>query len=521
MRRTSERFGGIAAAAALLLSLAACGGGTDGGSAGDGTADPNGVLNVGYTIAAPPMDPHKAPSDVAQFSYSSLVYDRLTRIEPGLKLAPMLAESWEFAADGMAVDFKLRAGVTFSDGAALDAAAVKASLDRAFKDPESTVAPKFTMVDSVEAVDASTVRIRTNRKAADLPYLLAGTGASIISPKALQNPDLDVKPVGSGPYVLTDLKLGEAATFQRRDGYWNPDDAKVETIKIVGLTDDNARLNALRSGQVDLIASKLGQANLTSKLGSGFDFYSYPAGATYALLLNTGNEPLDDPKVRQALNYAVDRPAINEGLLNGYCAPGVQPLTAGTRGYLKNPAAPYGRDLAKAKRLLAEAGHPDGFEMDILIGSGLQPQTEITTALQAQLAEVGVKADIREVDPGQFATLYSQDDYDSLMTTRLGSATPISTLSTNFLNKRYFPGPVPAELTESIAAASDPTAPEADVTAALEKFSSVANEQALDVFICDLPTQIAYNDKVVGAKDMGVAYYTGVLDLRAVSVTKD
>lgn len=509
---------GAALVAVLALVLGACGGSSgDSDGASAGAVDKNATLNVGFPVPALPLDPQKAASDLAVFPYASLLYDRLTQIKAGPKVEPMIATKWEFAADGMSVDFTLRDDVTFSDGAKLDAAAVKASLDRAISDPASTVAPRFEMVKSVDAVDATTVKITTNRKAADLPYVLAGAAGAIISPKALNNKDLDKKPVGSGPYTLKELKLGQSATFERRDGYWNPEDGLAKTIKIVTLTDSNAQVNALRSGQVDMILSKPGQP----KFGNDYVHYTYPAGAGWSLFLNTkASKPLADVKVRQALNYAVDRKGIIDSLLAGQCEANVQPLAKGTVGYVDSPPIEYTHDVAKAKQLLADAGYADGFSIDLLVGAGLTPQGEIATALQAQLAEIGVKVKIDEQDPGQTATLYSQKGYDTMVQSRVGASSPLQNLATNFANARNFPGSLPAEFTQAITAASDPTLSASESKAALEEASSVANEQALDLFICNYGQPIDYKNTLVGTEDMGPLYYSGLWDLRQVGVKK-
>src|SRR5690606_33860092 len=125
-------------------------------------------------------------------------------------------------------------------------------------------------------VDPTHVKVVANRPAADIPYVLAGVEGSLISPQALDNPDLDINPVGSGPYVATSVKVGDSATYERREGYWDPAAQLSKTITIQGITDDNARLNALRSGQIDMMLAKVSQYNQASKLGSGFGYFAYP-----------------------------------------------------------------------------------------------------------------------------------------------------------------------------------------------------------------------------------------------------
>lgn len=506
--------------ASLALVLTACGGNSssDNSSNTGSEADTEAVLDVAYTLAMP-LDPHRPTSDVAQFTYTSLVYDRLVQVKPGLKVEPMLADSWEFAADGMSVDFTLHEGVTFSDGAVLDAEAVKKSLDRAIFDKQSTVAYRFSMVKQIDVVDASTVRIVTNRKAADLPAVLAGTAGSIISPNALSNADLDVKPVGSGPYAVTKINLGQSVNYERRSDYWGPEKGLAKNINITSMPDENARLNALRSGQVDLIPVALTNADAGESLGSGFDMFTYPSGATWALFLNTTTEAMSNVKVRQALNYAIDREAISKSLLSGKCEPGAQQLAKGADGFLENPPQKYTYDPEKAKKLLEEAGYPEGVKAELLFSQGLAAHEALGTALQAQLGEIGVDLTIVKKDPAQAPALYASEGFETYIQTRLAAATSALNLAGNFSPPR-FPGPIPKEFTDALAIANDPNLGASEVTAALETASAVSNEQAFDLFICSYPTLIAHNDEVKGADKMGSAYYTGTLDLRAVSVLK-
>jgi ABC-type transport system substrate-binding protein len=504
------------AAAVLALTVSACGSGGS-STSGGGDVDSDGVLNVAYTLPAMPLDPHKPTSDIAQFTYAAPVYDRLTKAAPGPEIVPMLADSWEFAADGMSVTFKLHKGVTFSDGTDLDADAVKKSLDRAISSPDSTVGYRFSMVKEVKVVDPLTVQFVTNRKAADLPAVLAGTAASIISPKALDNPDLDVKPVGSGPYTVTKLTLGESATYERRDDYWGPEKGLPKTITITGIPDENARLNALRSGQVDLAPVNITNSEQAKGLPSNFNLETYPPSATWALFLNTTTKVMANVKVRQALNYAIDRDTINKTLLKGNCTPGAQPLAPGAQGFLEDPPIKYDYDPEKAKQLLAEAGYPDGFTADLLFSQGLSVHEALGTAIQGQLADIGVDLKIVKKDPTQAPALYASEGFETYMQTRVAAATSTLNLAGNYSPPR-FPGPVPQAFTDALAIANDPALPADKVEAALKDASAIANEQAFDLFVCSYPTLVAHSNTVANADKMGVSFYTGTLDVRALSV---
>lgn len=232
----------------------------------------------------------------------------------------MLATSWQVADDRRSVTFTLREGVTFSDGAPVDAAAVKTSLDRGLTLPESTVRASLSAIAGVTAVDPRTVRVDAARSAADIPAILAGAEGSIISPSALTAPDLDRRPVGSGAYVLESLTLGDVAVYVRRDGYWDPQAQQAARLELRYMPDNNARTSALRSGQVDLAVAAENQIEQL-ETAEGVAVSTYPQAATINVRLNSGRPHLSDPRVRQALNFALDREQLNTTLLGGQCPP--------------------------------------------------------------------------------------------------------------------------------------------------------------------------------------------------------
>ncbi|MCE4268743.1 MULTISPECIES: ABC transporter substrate-binding protein [Rhodococcus] len=519
------------AIAALSLVLSACGSGSAGNSspalggavgAAAADADPNGHLRVGHTVATPALNPHKMPSAPAAYPYLTPVYDRLTQMvdeDGSLAIAPMVATEWEFSEDGREVVFTLRDGITFTDGEVLDAAAVKATLDHAKTAAGSTVASTFSMIDSVEVVDPNRVKVIATRPAADLPFVLSGVEAALISPKALDNPDLDINPVGSGPYVATSVRIGDSVTYERREGYWDPAAQLSKTITITGIVDDNARLNALRSGQIDLMISKIGQYPQASALGSGYGFFSYPPAQLYTMAMNIDSPEFSDVRVRQALNFAVDREGINSSLLNNQCQVSGQPLSVGADGHLSDPPIDYTYDPDRARALLAEAG-VNGLTFNTLLGAGLSPQDEIASALQAQFAEVGVTMNAKPVDLVDMTAQFAAKAQPSIVSVRVGDPSSAQFLNRNYTVPRLFPGTLPAEFKNSLAPAFDPNVSEVDRTAALEATSAVAVENAFDVFLCAVSTQFAFADNVIGASNMGVSHYTGVMDLRYVGVAK-
>ncbi|TQM11378.1 ABC transporter substrate-binding protein [Pseudonocardia kunmingensis] len=510
---------GVAVVVGLVVAgvLTACGS-SDGGTGAVGQVDRSATLRAALDTPPPSMDPHTTASAIAQHPYSSLVYDRLTQMGPDLEVRPMLAMSWELAADRRSMTFSLRDGVSFSDGTALDADAVKASLDRALTSPESTVTSALAVIGSVEVVDPRTVRITATESAAALPAVLAGTEASIVSPAALRNPDLDVRPVGSGPYQLEELQLGQTATFVRREGYWDPEAQKAARIEMSFMPDPNARLSSLSSGQIDIANAAEGMYEQVTRM-DGVVVHAYPAAATINVRLNTNRPNIDKAEVRQALNYAIDREALVQSLLQGRCDAIGQPLPEIYPGHLTDPPVAYTHDPERARQLLAQAGVPGGFTMTMLVGSGNRPFDQLATAMQAQLVEVGITVEIvTQTAPTIFET-WGKGGFDAYTIVSPTSASPVITLRNTFQAASRYPGPRPPAFDEALAAAASPASDDTTVTASLERASSVAVEEAMNVWICGRRTHVAAQDDVVGADTMGISHFAGILDLRGVGRT--
>ncbi len=525
-KRLRKRPFGVAAITLSLL-LSACGGG--GGNAqvtgADGpdiaAADPDGHLRVGYVIPPSPMDPHRVQSDLGAYSYLTPVYDRLTQLKSdgeNADLEPMIATEWEFAPDGMSATFTLRDDVTFVDGEKLDATAVVANFERAIG-PESTVSGYLSMIESVEAVDPQHVRINTNRPAADLPYVLSGAAGSLVSPAALNNPDLDVNPVGSGPYVATTVKLGDAVTYERRENYWDKDAQLAKTITIKGMSDDNARLNALKSGQLDMIFAFVTGYDQTSRLGAGYQFFSYPVTNTYSIYLNTSRPGLDSEKVRQALNFAIDREGISTSLTSGQCIPATQPFGEGQPGHLAEPPLQYSYNPDRARQLLAESGIENP-SFRIVVPNGLALQEGIASAVQAQFKEVGVEAEFHHGDSVASTVDYASGQYDGFIQPRVGYPTPTQALARSYLNPRSFPGMPPTEFIDAVERSYDPSLSDEERAQIVGQATSIAISQAFDVFVCAVPGQFAASDKVIGLDTMGVSHFQSIFDVRYLGITK-
>ena len=340
---------------------------------------------------------------------SRAMFDTLVYRDNTLKIAPQLATSWQ-TIDDLTWEFKLRTDVKFHNGEPLDATAVKFSIDR-FIDPQQKAgsASRLSEVDRTDIVDSSTVHIHTRTP---FPTLLLGLNwAFILPPKYTQeNPDrLGQQPVGTGPFKFVDWAQGDHVTMAANESYFGgrPSLDKF-TYRII--PDDSARFAALKAGEIDIMQNvPLDSLDEVSKDPSLTVAQSYTEAGLIFEFDTLHGGPTANEKVRQALNYAVDKQTIITSILHGKVKPlEGQILTDGILGF--NPdvkAFPY--DVAKAKQLLAEAGYPNGFEIDMNGPRGRYAgDRDVLTAVADQLQKVAVKANLNAMEPTVWNTKLGQ-----------------------------------------------------------------------------------------------------------------
>ncbi|MEW2353325.1 ABC transporter substrate-binding protein [Spirillospora sp. NPDC029432] len=413
-------------ALALGASLAAACGTT-------GPAERTGEFRWGYSTRATTLDPHRG----AQFDLIFLhpVFDTLIKIDPEGGFVPGLATEWKLADDGLTFELTLREGVRFQDGATLDAAAVKASLEHG-KRPKSTVAGDLEVVREIETVGDRRVRLHLSGPGGHLLGVLAGEAGMIISPRSVNDPGLGKRPVGAGPYKVTSYTMRQV-TYEKWDGYWDPDSVTMPRIKMITMTDDSTRLRALLSRQLD--AAYLRPSHTARLRSAGITLLSKPRSLIYTAVVNTGRPGLKDPRVRTALSQAIDRASLDKNLQNDGCTPTVQPFIRSysphVPGLDARPDAVH--DPARARELLAAAGHGPGNPLAITITSPNITQYQILAeALQAQFEKVGVRAELRVVDTAQSTPTLRTGKFD-LMVTPIDVGRPDAS---TFVADYYLPG---------------------------------------------------------------------------------
>ncbi len=317
-----------------------------------------------------------------------------------MKMIPVLAEG--YTANDAATEFtiRLRKGIAFHDGAPFNAEAVKISFDRA-RNPENRLkrASLYSPIDHIDVVDEHTVRIVLKAPFGAFINNLAHAAFAISSPKAIATwgKDLARHPTGTGPYKFVSWQTD---TFKvvRNEAYWKPGMPKVDSITIRSVPENGSRLAMLQAGEAQFIYPLPSEMARAIEKSPAIDVVAAKSIFARYVALNTMRKPFDNPKVRQALNYAVDKVAMTKVVYTGYAEPLDAPLPRLLSGYASQGAAwPY--DPAKAKALLAEAGYPNGFETT-LWGGNTTISVRAMQFLQQQLAAVGVKANVEPLESG-------------------------------------------------------------------------------------------------------------------------
>jgi len=343
-----------------------------------------------------------------------MIYDQLVEYQAGsLTPQPGLAQSWEFKDGGKTVVFHLRSA-KFSDGSPVTAADVKFSLDR-FKDPKVNNLLPFlaTSIASISAPSPSTIVMKLKRPDGALLSNLSVFPASI-TPKAivtkLGDKAFAQKPVGSGPFVFEQWVRGQYLKMSRNPHYWKPGKPYLDGVEFDYITNDNTRILKLQSGEVDVAESiPFSQVDSLNKGSTRVEVA--PLASIDAIWLNNNHKPFGDKLVRQALNYATDKDAINRVVYFGHAevANAIYPFFAYTDKSVKN----YPYDIKKAKALLAKSSAPKGFDVTILIPSEDQTKAQMMAVVKQLWAQIGVNVTIQTMETNALFTKYMNGDYEA------------------------------------------------------------------------------------------------------------
>jgi peptide/nickel transport system substrate-binding protein len=355
--------------------------------------------------------------------------DKLFDIDEKLDIVPQLALSHETSADGKEVTIKLRPGVKFQDGEPFNAEAAKFSLDRHMTFPGSFRKPELAALDHVDVVDPLTIKLVLKSPFSPLIAQLADRAGMMVSPKAAkeEGDKFGLHPVCAGPYKFVERVQQDRIVFEKFTDYWNKDNVHIDRIIYLPLVDATVRLANLKSGGLDLIERLLAtdikevQSDPKLKLAGAIEL------GYQGITLNIGKDKAKGPlsqsaKVRQALDLSIDREAINQVVFNGEFKPGNQWVNPDHPHYQKDFPV-RGRDVARAKALLKEAGVTTPVSVDFMVPKGAETEA-VAQVVQSMAAEAGFDMKIRVTE---FATSLKQaeaGEYQAFMLAWSGRVDP-------------------------------------------------------------------------------------------------
>ncbi|HZW99436.1 MAG TPA: ABC transporter substrate-binding protein [Trueperaceae bacterium] len=359
----------------------------------------------------PTLDPQKTFNGFS-FAVTTHIYETLFTVTTDGEIVGLLAEGWEFLEPSR-LRVTLHDGVSFSNGEPLDAAAVKASLERLLA-PETAAPGRFVVsaIDAVEVVDDLTLEIVTGEAFAPLLAHLAHPVTAIV-PAALGD-SLARQPVGSGPYVLESWTQSDSLVLSANQDYWGGAPAIPEVVYRV-IPEVSTQVVELRSGGLDVLYNIPSDNFRQLREDQGLVTSSFLGWGSVHVGFNVGNPKLQDVRVRQAIAQAIDKQLIVDEFLGGLAEVGVAPIPPTVRFAASDLPEPYPYDPERARELLAEAG-AEGVSLTIDVFQN--PDLEaVAQVLQAMLADVGVNLEVRVQEYAAYAETVQQDSVELYGTT--------------------------------------------------------------------------------------------------------
>jgi peptide/nickel transport system substrate-binding protein len=447
-------------------------------------------LRVALEFDPAPLDPATDGSYTNRV-VTSVMCDSLIDLTPDLKFVPELATSWEWAADRLSLTVKLRPGVVFHDGAAFDAAAMAANIQRYRTAAYSIRKTEMAAISGTEVVDAHTLRINLSRPFAPLIALLANRPGTPYSPKVLElsREAIADKPVCAGPFSFKERVAQDHITLERFPGYWNAAAIKLPAVIFRTVTDSNIRKVDLSAGGLD-IAQKLSPTDVSVVAKDAkLRIFRSPSLGFSIIEFNVGNgkaadTPLGrDARVRRAFSMAIDRAALNQVAFDGQYIPSNQMEAPGSAYYnAAFPVAP--RDVEGAKRLLKEAGVG---RVAFTLRTGTDPiDAQVAQIIQSMVGEAGFDMKIVTEDSAALVANTRSGNFEASLLLWSGRAdpdgnAPIWLTSKGFTNWGQYNNPKMDELLQQATLSDDP------------KVRKPIYDQATALFLADQPHVVPYH----------------------------
>jgi len=466
---------------------------------------PAGTFKFADQVKLVTMDPQRQSG--GGIAYLRPVYESLFAKTADGKAVPLLATGYKI--DGLDVTITLRKGVTFSNGEPFDAKAVAANINRGVK---IGILEGLGPIESASAVDDFTVAIKLKEPDPSIIDDFTGIAGMMIAPKAMDDPELDRNPVGTGPYLYSKelSREGEVRIYTPNPSYWEPQEQGLARYEVWEIPDDTARLNALKTGQIDAgIWLANPQAAIIDRT-AGLKLVRNNGGYNYHLVISdregTQVKALADKRVRQAMSYAINREAFNKAIQFGLSVPACQAYAKGDWAYDPSLEANCQYDPEKARALLAEAGYSDGFTFNMPSIPIYQSRLE---ALAGFFKDVGITMNIQPVEPGTLARRSRTTDFP---TTNLvwGTVTDPKFLFARYVAKNGPYNPFKTTPSEELTKLAEDglKSPEIEVRAPVyKKMAKTLADESYLIFITSTPLLVGVTDKV--ADNPTVKYSSG------------
>jgi peptide/nickel transport system substrate-binding protein len=363
------------------------------------TPQRGGAITIGIAADPDGLDPHKTVA-ASTFQITRNIYDTLVQTDAQSQIQPDLASSWSATPDGLTWTFKLRDGVKFHNGRTLTSDDVKFSFERLVSPAPGAASPRagdYANIKTITTPDPLTVVFELSKPQAAFLSNLAYGWAAIVPKEAAAT--LRDKPVGTGPFKFVEWVKDGYVSLERFDGYFVKDEPYLDKATFKVITDPTARLAALRAGEIDVIPELPVQDLVEVRKDPALRTIEVPFNGIQYIALNNKTAPLDNLKVRQALNYAVDKRAVIDTAQFGVGVPIGSHLPP-VSDYYVDLSNKYPYDPAKAKQLLTEAGFPNGIEITMILPQPYDFHIRNGQVVADQLGKVGVKVKLETMEWG-------------------------------------------------------------------------------------------------------------------------
>ncbi len=363
-----------------------------------GAAAAAGTVRIAQTLSHNSLNPGEA-SGLSDATVIRTMYEGLVGFTDGV-LVPELATSWQANDDATSFTFELRQGVRFQDGTPFDAQAVKDYYDWVLNPDSKAARGRSTIgaITNIEVLGQYSVRIDLSEPNGAFVYVLGTSNARIASPASIETygDTVGKHPVGTGPFSFVSWTEGQSIVVEKNPDYWG-DPAMVDRIEFLIVNNAATRVAMLQSGEAQFIEDLPPQLIDAVKADPKLEVVPTKTNFLRILELNTTKEPFTDVRVRQAMNYAIDKQQLVKVVFNGYATVMTSPIPATAFGHAEQPAYEY--DPERARQMLADAGYPDGFSFKVLTFTGDEYRTA-GQVLQQMFAQVGIDMTLDQQERG-------------------------------------------------------------------------------------------------------------------------